>query len=506
MVTLTTKFFMRSIFAWAAVGVSCLTGGLFAPAARADLAAEEAKYYEISTLPIPEGIVLEAGAQQLMPDGRLAVSTRLGKIYLIDNPQSRDLSKVKFVEFASGLHEVLGLAYKDGWLYCSQRGEITRMKDLDGDGRADRFETVSDAWGINGDYHEYAFCSKFDPEGNLWLVLCLTGSFTSEDPYRGWCLRITPEGKMIPTSSGVRSPGGIATNSVGDMFYTDNQGPWNGACALKQVKPGAFVGNPSGNKWYELTDVMGPRPPDPVSGSRMHIEAKKIPQLIPPAILFPYNKMGQSASGIALDASGGKFGPFKDQLFVGDQTHSTVMRVSLEKVNGRYQGALFPFREGFASGNLSLEMTAAGSLFVGGTDRGWGARGGKPFALQRLNWNGQMPFEILDMKATPDGFDLTFTQPVDKGTVESAASYKIETFTYIYQSSYGSPEVDRTVPTIKSVKVSSNGLSAHMVVDGLQEGHIHELHFPGIRSSAGKPLLHEAAYYTMNQIPGPDPR
>src|SRR6185369_8365710 len=124
---------------------------------------------------------------------------------------------------------------------------------------------------------------------------CLTGSFTSENEFRGWCLRVTPDGKIIPTCSGVRSPGGISTNSVGDMFYTDNQGPWNGACALKHLVPGAFVGNPSGNTWYKLTDALGPRPPDPQSGSRMHIEAKKIPELIQPAILFPYGKMGQSA-------------------------------------------------------------------------------------------------------------------------------------------------------------------------------------------------------------------
>jgi hypothetical protein len=32
----------------------------------------------------------------------------------------------------------------------------------------------------------------------------------------------------------------------------------------------------------------------------------------------------------------------------------------------------------------------------------------------------------------------------------------------------------------------------------LEEGHIHELHMDGIRSSAGLPLLHKQAYYTLN--------
>ena len=105
----------------------------------------------------------------------------------------------------------------------------------------------------------------------------------------------------------------------------------------------------AGNRWYEITEAIGPRPPDPTSGSRIMVEADRIGQLEPPAVLLPYKKMGQSASGIACDTTGGKFGPFQGQLFVGDQTFSTVMRVALEKVKGHYQGACFPFRSGLAS-------------------------------------------------------------------------------------------------------------------------------------------------------------
>jgi glucose/arabinose dehydrogenase len=465
-------------------------------------AAKESEYYRMITLPIPEGIVLEAGGLEFMPDGQLAVSTRFGDIFLIDKPLADPPTDIQFKPFATGLHEVLGLSYRDGWLYATQRGEVTRIKDLDGDGRGDLFETVSDDWGINGDYHEYAFGSEFDRDGNMWVTLCLTGSFTSENPYRGWALRITPEGEVIPTSSGIRSPGGIGMNAEGDMFYTDNQGPWNGTCGLKFLEPGGFMGNPTGNRWYSLTDALGERPKDPESGSRIHIEAAKIPELVPTAIMLPYGKMGNSTSGIACDLTQGSFGPFDKQLFLGDQTHSTVMRVFLEKTsNGRYQGALFPFREGFDSGNLSLEFAPDGSLIVGGTDRGWGARGGKPFALQRLAWTGKVPFEVHEMRVQPDGFELTFTQPVEKETAANLESYQIEAYTYIYQSSYGSPVVDRTFPTIQSVEVAPDGLSARLKVDGMKIGSVHELYMPGVRSKLGEPLLHDVGYYTLNEIP-----
>jgi hypothetical protein len=238
-----------------------------------------------------------------------------------------------------------------------------------------------------------------------------------------------------------------------------------------------------------------------VSGTRLVDEAKRIPELHPPAVYFPYKKMGQSASGIACDLSHGRFGPFAEQFFVGDQTASTVMRVFLEKVHGRYQGACFPFRQGFDSGNYALEFGPDSSLFVYGTNRGWGSVGSKSFALQRLVWTGKVPFEVKEMHALPDGFEFTFTQPVDPPSVSAPASYSIETYTYVYQSSYGSDEVDKTTPTIRSVTVAPDGLSARLAIDGLVPGHVHELHLAGVRSASGEPLLHDAAYYTLNEIP-----
>ena len=473
----------------------------------ASLRERESEYYRIITLPTPEGVQFEAGELQMLGPDKLACSTRIGDIWVADRVLG-DNPKPSWTLFASGLHEVLGLALKDGWIYATQRGEVTRLKDTKGVGHADVVETFSDFWGINGDYHEYAFGSKFDKDGNMYVILCLTGSFTSDNPFRGWCLKISPDGKATPWSSGLRSPGGIGFNATGDLFYTDNQGPWRGGCLLVHLAQGGFCGNPSGLKWFddprtrEMVAAAGMKKPvEPTSGGRLHDEAKRIPEFREPAVYFPYNKMGQSASGIACDVSGGKFGPFATQLFVGDQTHSTVMRVFLEKYGDRFQGVCFPFREGFDSGNLGQEFAPDGSLFVFGTDRGWGARGGKQFALQRLVWTGKVPFEIHEMHAKPDGFELTFTEPVDAKTAGDPASYTIDTFTYIYQSSYGSPEVDQTKPIIKSIKVAPDGKSARLVIDGLVEGHIHELHLPGVKSAKGEPLLHPEAYYTLNHIP-----
>jgi len=473
-----------------------------APAQQRPQNTAEDENFRLIRFPMQERIVLEGGALEFLPDGKLAVATRRGEVYLLDQPLAEIPGEFGYGPFASGLHEVLGLAYRDGWLYCVQRCDVTRIKDTNNDGRADVYQVVSDGWGITGDYHEYAFGSKFDKDGYLWVPLCLTGSFSSESLFRGWCLRVSADGTTIPTCSGLRSPGGVGANAAGDMFYTDNQGPWNGACSLKWLRPGAFLGHPIGNKWYKATNgVIGQQPPDPQSGSRMMVEAKKIPQLEPPAVYFPYGKMGQSASGIACDVSNGKFGPFAGQMFVGDQTHSTVMRVFLEKINGHYQGACFPFRGGLGSGSLALQFAPDGSLFVSGTSRGWGSRGSQPYSLERLVWTGKTPLEVQEVRAKPDGFELVFTKPIDPKTAADSASYRLTTYTYIYQQQYGSPEVDGTTPSITKIDVSPNGMIVRLIVDQIQEGHVHELHLDGLRSTTGEPVLHPVAYYTLNYIP-----
>jgi hypothetical protein len=454
--------------------------------------------------------VLEGGALEMLPDNKIALGTRRGEVWIIENALTDNPKDAKFTRFAHGMHEILGLAYKDGWLYVTQRCDVTRIKDSTGKGRADTFEVVADGWEISGDYHEYAFGSRFDKQGNIWITLCLTGSFNSNSKFRGWAGKVTPDGKFVPTTSGVRSPGGVGFNAEGDVFYTDNQGPWNGACGLKHLAVGGFVGHPGGFKWYDQPEAkyLGPAPTIPKSKSRMMVEAAKIPQLYPTSVIFPYGdpsgpnrRMGQSAAGIDCDLSGGKFGPFEKQMFVGDQTHSIVMRVTLEKVNGRYQGACYPFREGFSCGIVPLCFAPDGSLIAGGTNRGWGSRGGKPFSVERLVWTGKTPFEIKEMKAEPDGFTLHFTKAVDPKTAGDVASYKMETFTYIYQADYGSPEVDKTTPTITKVVVNADGKSVRLTLSKLEEGHIHQLNAPGVRSTEAEPLLHNIAYYTLNYIP-----
>lgn len=497
---------LRSPFAACiAVLTSLVLSGRVLPAAEEPAAVSEANIYAIETLTIPDEAFLEVGALEWLPGDRLAVGTRRGEIWIVEHPASEN---PRWSRFAHGLHEVLGLAWKTdaqagkggGWLYATHRPEVSRLADSDGDGVAERFETVADGWGVSGDYHEYAFGSKFDGHGDIWVVLCLTGSFSSEVPFRGWGMRVTPSGETIPTVSGIRSPGGIGFDAKGHVLYTDNQGPWNGTSMLKHLVAGDFMGHPGGFRWYDLAPHLA-KPDEPKSGTRWATETKRIPQLRPPVVMFPHGIMGNSAAGIACDQTNGAFGPFTGQVFVSDQSHSILMRCCIEEIDGVLQGACFRFREGFKSGSLALQFAPDGSLYVGGTNRGWGSRGAGDYALERLSWTGQTPFEILAMRAVPGGFELEFTEPADPATLRELSSYTMKSFTYIYQADYGSPVVDEESCVIRSATPSPDGRRVRLEIDNLRECVIHELNADGIRTPDGQPLLHDTGWYTLNRLP-----
>ena len=469
---------------------------------------EEQDYYRIETIPIPQDVILEVGGMTFTPDGRLAVATRRGEVWLVDNPTRVRGGNPHFHRFAHGLHEALGLAWYKDALYTTQRSELTRLADTNGDAIADHYEVVY-SWPLEGNYHEYSYGPLLRPDGSMVVALNLAwvGYGASLSPWRGWMLSITTDGQMTPIATGMRSPAGMGLTPEGELFYAENQGDWVGSGYITHVETGDFVGNPAGLRWTSMSESpLSLRPEDvPDTGRSLFEVAQELPELKPPAVWFPHTILGISTSDIVPDTTGGVFGPFTKQLFVGDQGHSKIARVSLEKVDGVYQGAAFPFREGFSSGVLRMAWDPEGGLMVGMTSRGWAATGKEPFGLQRLVWTGQVPFEMHSIKAMPDGFTVTFTQPVDHRTASDLASYAIESFVYKYHSTYGSPPVNiRTHPVQASV-VAEDGLSVRLVVDGMREGYIYQVTLAGVRSRQENPplpLLHDTGYYTLNRIPG----
>ncbi len=464
----------------------------------------EDEIFRLRTVPIPQGLLLEVGGMAFLPNDALAVATRRGEVWIISNPYMKNNQAPKYQLFAQGMHEVLGMNYVNGELYVTQRSELTRLKDLDGDGKADSYETVY-SWPLSGNYHEYSYGPMLDRDGNMILALNLgwTGKEVSLSKWHGWFLKLTPDGKMEPFATGFRSPAGMTLNNDGEIFYVENQGGWVGSGYLAHVEKGDFMGHVEGLRWADqpgspvklkISDI-------PNTGEPKFDVAKRVPGLKTPAVWMPHAIFGISTSGVLNYDTKGNMGPFEGQLFVGDQGQSKIMRIALEKVKGVYQGAAFLFRAGFSSGILRMNWGSDGSMFVGMTSRGWGSTGTSPFGLQRLEWSGVTPFEIKTIKAQPDGFELEFTAPVNEASARNVGSYAMRSFTYKYHSTYGSPAINASNRQIKAIVVSPDRMRVRLVVDSLKEGYIHEIKAEGVQSTDKLLVMHNVGYYTLNRIP-----
>ncbi len=509
-----------ALFQWAVLVLLCYNAG-------SQESPKEEDFFKIAKVSAPEGVILEVGGLTVLPNGDLGVSTRRGDVYIVENPTSR---RPYFRKFASGLHEILGLEYKDGALYCAQRGELTRLVDRNKDGKADLYQTVF-SWPISGHYHEYSFGPKMAPDGSFFVSGNV--AFGNEQwwrgesrvPWRGWMMHIKEDGSMEPWATGLRSPAGLGMID-GDLFYADNQGDWMGSGGIVHIKKGSFAGHPAGLRWSGMPNSpikltteqvyaeVGPREdkndmgryikPENVVNEKFAtlFEVKqKFPETQIPAVWLPHGVLGISNSEI-IKIPEGVFGPFSGQLLVGDQGQSKISRIFLEKVNGEYQGAAWEFRSGFQSGVLRMAWGKDGSLFVGETNRGWGSAGEASEGLQRLIWNNANPFEMRTIKAMPDGFEIEFTQPVDIKSAENISSYSVESFIYKYHPVYGSPVVNQKKHAVKGIKVSADGMSARLIVENPRKYYIHNITLEGVRSKEGSySLIHPTGYYTLNNIP-----
>ncbi|CAF0740892.1 unnamed protein product [Adineta ricciae] len=417
--------------------------------------------------------------------------------------------------FAEGFHDPLGmLVISNSEVLVMHRPELTRLKDTDGDGVADVYEKVTDAFGLSGNYHEFNYGPVKDKYGNLFIALNASspgGSMRPEVrgiikpegrdgadgqkqmfsavPYRGWIMKLTPAGKLLPYAMGFRSPNGIGFDLAGNLFATDNQGDWIGTSPLLHVQEGRFYGHPASLVWKK-----GWNKGNPFSLPAATLDSMRTK----PAVIFPHGIMANSPTQPLCDNTRGKFGPFAGQLLIGEMNQGRIVRVMLEKVGGELQGACVPFLDGqgLRKGNNRLAFAPDGSLYVGQNAHGWLGDEG----IQRIIYTGRAPLDIYKMQLTKQGFDLVFTQPVDAAAARNVRNYSMRHYNYNYHKKYGSHQMNLDSVAIKQVLLSPDRKRVSLVLNELKAGYVYELKLENIRTATGVALQNKLICYTANRL------
>lgn len=449
--------------------------------------------YRVETIGLPHLGGFSVTGLDVANDGVVWMATREGEVWTLKDRTWK--------LFADGLNEPTGLLVApDGRVFVSQKPELTELVDQDQDGVAELYRNVASEWGISDNYHEYNHGLVMNKKGSIFGTLNLThggtqyggkGGMGHGAKYRGWAYEVTPDGKWVPFCMGLRSPAGVGMSPDDELFYTDNQGDWIPTSTLSHLERDKFYGQPM--SLLDHPDFQG----TPVE----EIPLEKLAEMrVKPAIYFPHGELANSPGNPVWDTTEGKFGPFTGQVFVGDQGRSNLARISLEKVQGAYQGVAFDFVDYLQSGAIRLAFAPDGSLWVGQTGRGWGSAGGKHFGLQRVIWDGKtVPFEVADVKLTKTGFQVSLTQPLGENVKLGTEAIPVERWGYNYWNTYGSPKVDVTPVPVTNLKIAEDRKSLELSL-ALVADQVYAFDFSALASEDGSAPTGVRAWYTLNQL------
>jgi len=485
------------------------------------------EFFSIEPIKIPKEVDPQIGGLTISADGRLAVAFHRGEVMLYDTNQKT------WTRFAEGLHEPLGIiAEADGSFLVGQRPEITRLKDTDGDGKADLYQTFFDDFGISGNYHEFNFGPTRDSKGNIyiglgtasnhgmpmaeprgtwselgghqvndfimpkeeWKKFRKTGEVSrmySRVPYRGWVLKIAPDGKSYePFALGFRTPNGVFAAPNDTLYVTDNQGDWLGMSKLFKVEKDKFYGHPVSLAWKKNWD------PNKIPHKMPRKELNSMRERS--IALLPSGDLANSPTGMTTSPGLEKFGLEKDQLIMGEMNQKRLVRYLPDIVNGSQQGTSIGFIEGdfLDKGSNRLLFDINNNLYVGKTHLSWAGSEG----LLKIRWNGKPYLHITENKLTKEGFKISFSHPVEK-SLQNTDQIITSHYGLNYHVAYGSKKLNETPVSTKEIIWSNDGKTANIqFAQPMKADQVYDIQLKGLSSPAIGTLLGDRLFYTAHVI------
>lgn len=452
---------------------------------------------KITSVPGYDGIRLPL-SRSIMPtaiawthDGKMVFTSLKGHVYIAEDTDGDGIED-ELKLFEEGLAAAYGVIADGADLIVAHKPELLRLRDTDGDGRADVREVVATGWGFNDNYHDWTTGIVRDSAGNLYVGL---GSDYAQKKrraehtrWRGKVLRIDPSGKIEPLGHDLRYPTGLAIDQEDRVYMSDQQGVQNTFNEINHLVPG---------RGYGVTSPHRDSPDSPPMW---------------PAVQLPH-PWTRSVNGIFFlnserDTKNQVFGPFAGHGIGCEYDTRALIRFTTQQVGDVLQGAAYrlsrtDIEDATANftGALSGAVGPDGDIYIGSIhDSGW--LGGHNLGdIVRLRPNGKLPLGIRELRANPQGFTLTFTAPVNRAAAADPENYTISAYTRVWEGGYATPESGRHKVTVTGAQVSADGREVVLTVDALQEKFVYEVSCGRIGPDANQPLWPSIGYYTMTVVP-----
>lgn len=473
-----------------ALGAALLAAG--PGTARADGLNQIHPGFEMADLQ-PAGRKLLIGGLDFFSDGRMAACTwgNPGEVWILKDPQQATAATAQFTRFAFGLQQVLGCKVVRDTVYVLQMGELTQLVDTDGDGRADLYNRVNDAFSTSESLLGYAY-DVVHFGGSFYAVLSADvgfGGSTFKPPLkdRSSFVRLGRDNTVEYLAAGFRNPNGMGLGFGNRMFSSDNQGQWLPSSKLIHLQKGRFYGHRTepANRFQDQPETW-------------------------PLAWLPHGTVSLTPGNVQYLPAG----LYKNQLLLAEQDRriSRIYRVSVEEVGGVMQGAVLPFSGGLGTGVSRVALGQGNILYAGllGGDGGWSNLASMSPGLRRLkpkDISKAAVFEILAVRSTgPATFELEFTKPVE-AAANSVAKYSVVTWTFTPQESYGGGNnVNTHQLTVEAATVKPDGRTVELRIAGLAEKYLVNFKLAGLKSADGEASWTPEAWYTLTKFgPGKVP-
>jgi glucose/arabinose dehydrogenase/mono/diheme cytochrome c family protein len=350
-----------------------------------------------------------------------------------------DLRSITWRRFASGLHEPLAIAARDGGLFVFDRNGIWRLEDTDANGEADRHVLVANVFAQTAETREFAMSMRIAPDGAF--IIAKGGQVgATRGRHNGSVLRVSPDGAESRVLGwGLRQPFAAVDPRTGMVLATDQQGNYVPSTPLHIVRDGQYYGF--------LPDAL---------------PKEQYPAPIAEPLAWIPHAVSASAGGLVW-LTGARMGPITDALVYINYYRPGLLLARVDTRSARPRAAVTSLTNELTFAPLAGAVHPAdGQLYVTGF-RIWGTDAGELSGLARVRYTSApstLPNEVV---ATDRGVLVKFDVPVDRALATDPSNFSAERWNYQRTAAYGSPHFtlegergqDRLVPS--SVYLAPDG-------------------------------------------------
>ncbi|MFP6900225.1 MAG: DUF6797 domain-containing protein, partial [Opitutales bacterium] len=464
--------------------------------------ADAAYVMDTLTLPAkkPGKVWFRTSALAFFPDGRLAVCTHGGDVWIVSDVDE-SLANLKWKRFAAGMYEPFGLQVIDGLVYVTCKDRLTRLHDFNEDGEADFYESFSADDDVSTFFHAFNFDLQRDAAGNLYYAK--SGQYTSY-ALAGSVIKVSPDGKKREIHcTGFRTPNGMGILPDGRVTVSDNQGSWMPASKVSLCKPGGFYG-------YVQTHVHKQRLWAPDGGRIDHRKVVPPETFDQPLIWMPQDFDNSSGGQLWVDDK--RWGPLSGRLLHTSFGKGWLYYMMLQEIDGHDQAAIVRLKIDALTGIHRARVNPQdGQVYATGLN-GWNGGGRKGLSqghVHRFRYTGKHANLLTDTKILADGIELKFNFKLDPKSATDASRYKLKQWNYKWTQGYGSKQYSLRNPgkigqdevDIQGIEIVGDGHAVFLKIPDIQPVHQVKIEL-NLHAVDGSPFK-ELVYLTINKVPGP---